>query len=190
MKPPRRDIRGFTLFEILVAVAIIAIGVGVLLPQISWIQRQGPAEKTALKFADTLELLRDEAALQGRNFGVRFEPDGYEILDLDPDTGAWLTISDDKYFAPSVFDNEVTLALVVEDRDIKLEQIEDENDVEQQLDAFGNPIETATQPPHIVVLTSGEMTPFELAFERFGSDEFIRLDADAFGELELLTERP
>lgn len=190
VKPMRRNPRGFSLIEILVALVILLVIVVVALPKITLANRQSPTETAAGKFADTIQLLRDEAALQGRNFGLRFEPDGYEILDLDPDTGAWLTLSDDPMFAPKVFGDDINLALVVEQREVELEQIEDEDSDEEQLDAFGNPIETATQPPHVVILTSGEMTPFELDFERFGSDAFVQLNGDAFGELELLTARP
>ncbi|MEL6367718.1 MAG: type II secretion system minor pseudopilin GspH [Pseudomonadota bacterium] len=185
----RRNAGGFTLFEILAVVIVIGILVAALLPQFGWIRNESPAKQSALELADTIELMRDEAALQGRNFGLRFEPDGYVILDLDPDSGAWLTISDDDFLEPVVLPDDIVMELYIEDREIELEATP-EDEGEEQLDAFGNPMETAEQPPQVVVLTSGEMTPFQLRLDQFGNDEFLQLNADAFGELELLTELP
>ncbi|MEM6819658.1 MAG: type II secretion system minor pseudopilin GspH [Pseudomonadota bacterium] len=185
----RRRTGGFTLFEILAVVIVITVLVGALLPNFSWIRTESPARESVRELADTIELMRDEAALQGRNFGLRFEPDGYVILDLDPDSGAWLTISDDDFLEPVVLPDDIVMGLYVEDREIELEAAP-EDEGEEQFDAFGNPLETAEQPPQIVVLASGEMTPFQLRLDQFGSDEFTQLNADAFGELELLTELP
>lgn len=183
--------RGFTFIELAVVLFVIGLMVAVLLPRQSWIPQSPKVEEEALGLADTIELLRDEAALQGRNFGIRFEPDGFEVLDLDPDSGAWVTISDDEFYLPHEFEENILIALEIEEREIELEFVDDDDEAnEQQLDAFGNPIETATQPPQLVVLTSGEVTPFQLTIEQFGTDARSVLIGDAFGALELETEEP
>ncbi|MEM7610113.1 MAG: type II secretion system minor pseudopilin GspH [Pseudomonadota bacterium] len=182
--------RGFTLIEIMVTVFIIAIAVGLILPSIGWVKKTQVTEKDLRELAARVALARDEAALQGRNFGVRFYPDGYGFFDLDPDTGAWLTLSDDDLLTTQQFSDDILPALVIEERDIELEPpSKRDDDDDQLLDAFGNVIETATDVPHIVILASGEVTPFQLSLEKLGDDQFAMLESDFLGQLELVLSR-
>ncbi len=189
--PARARAAGFTLIELLVTLVVIGIAVGLVLLNTNVI-RDKPLTETALTdLAAQVALARDEAALQGRNFGVRFYPDGYEFLDLDPDTGAWTTISDDELLARFTFEDDLLPSLFVEDRRIELEPPVDaeDDDEEELIDAFGNVIERAAEVPHILILASGEVTPFEFELEMIGSDDYMRLEADFFGDMEMTAER-
>lgn len=190
--PGRTRSAGFTLIELLVTLVIIGISVGVVLLSIGVI-REPPMTETALTdLAARVGLARDEAALQGRNLGVRFYPDGYAFFDLDPDSGAWTTLTGDDLLAPTTFDEDLLPELVVEDRRIELErrvEAEEDDDEEQLIDAFGNVIERAGEVPHVLILSSGEVTPFEIELEMIGSDDYMRLEADFFGDMTLERER-
>jgi general secretion pathway protein H len=188
--PARARAAGFTLIELLVTLVVIGIAIGLVLLS-PGVVRDTPATESALTdLAAQVALARDEAALQGRNLGVRFYPDGYEFLDLDPDTGAWTTLSGDEILARTVFDEDLLPYLRVEDRRIELEPpVEAEDDEEELIDAFGNVIERAGAVPHVLILASGEVTPFEIELEMIGSDDYMRLEADFFGDMTLERER-
>lgn len=190
--PARARAAGFTLIELLVVLVVIGIAIGVVLLSPNVI-RDKPVTETALTdLAAQVALARDEAALQGRNLGVRFYPDGYEFLDLDPDTGAWTTLAGDELLARVTFDEDLLPSLIVEDRRIELERpvdAEDDDDEEELIDAFGNVIERAAEVPHVLILASGEVTPFELELEMIGSDDYMRLEADFFGDMAMTSER-
>ena len=88
------------------------------------------------------------------------------------------------------FSDDILPALVIEERDIELEPpSKRDDDDDQLLDAFGNVIETATDVPHIVILASGEVTPFQLSLEKLGDDQFAMLESDFLGQLELVLSR-
>ena len=182
---------GFTLIELLVTLVIIGIAVGAVVLSFG-VVRDTPATEAALAdLASQVALARDEAALQGRNFGLRFYPDGYAFFDLDPDTGAWTTLSGDELLARTTFDDALLPSLTVEDRRVELEPpVEaDDDDEEALIDAFGNVIERAGEVPHVLILSSGEVTPFEIELEMIGSDDYMRLEADFFGDMTLERER-
>lgn len=189
--PARARAAGFTLIELLVTLVVIGIAVGLVLLNPNVVRDRSLPEAALTDLAAQVALARDEAALQGRNFGVRFYPDGYEFLDLDPDTGAWTTITGDELLARTTFDEDLLPSLIVEDRRIELEPpIEaDEDEEEQLIDAFGNVIERAAEVPQILILSSGEVTPFEFELEMIGSDDYMRLEADFFGDMEMKKER-
>lgn len=182
---------GFSLIELLVTLVVIGFIVGLVLLSPTIVRSSTPVEDAINDLANHVALARDEAALQGRNFGVRFYPDGYEFLDLDPDSGAWTTLTGDDMLSRVSFDDALLPTLVVEDREIELEppQRNDDEDEEVLIDAFGNVIERAGEVPQVVVLASGEVTPFEFVLEQVGSDEYVRLETDLFGDMTLETER-
>lgn len=184
----QRKASGFTLIELLVVVVIIAIAVGLILPRISWIRSTPEIEKPVNELASLIELARDEAALQGRNFGLRFYPDHYQFLELDPDSGAWITIEEDDMLVDGFFSEDFLPSLVMEEREVELEvDDDDEQDANDEvlLDQFGQPISTASQPPHIVILSSGEVTPFKFMLDSIVDDAYIGLEGDFLGSLSI-----
>ena len=184
---------GFSLIELLVTIVVIGVAVGFVLLNPRVLRQTPPLEEAIFEFASRIELARDEAALQGRNFGVRFYPDGYTFLDLDPESGAWITMTGDKLLARAEFSRDMIPELTVDDRQIELEppadSIDPDDDEEPIFDGFGNIVERAAEPPHVVILASGEVTPYVLEMELVGTDDYIRLDSDFFGEMSITTER-
>ena len=183
---------GFTLIELLVVLVVIGIAVGLVLLSPNVIREPPPLQTAVNELASRIALARDEAALQGRNFGIRFYPDGYEFFDLDPDNGVWTTLQGDELLGRADFADDVLPSLEVEERDVELKaatNTDEEDDDGPLLDAFGNTIELAGEVPHVVILASGEVTPFVVELEALGSDEYVRLEGDFFGSLDIDTER-
>lgn len=182
--------RGFTLIELLVTMVVIAVAAGLLIPQLSWIRSTPPLQLELRDLAARIELARDEAALQGRNFGIRFYPDGYAFLDLDETSQVWTTMDGDELLGSEQFAEDTLPQLRVEDRDIELEYPDNEDDdAERERDAFGNVIEQAGETPHVVILASGEVTPFLLEIESLQDDAYARLEGDFLGQMTMSDER-
>jgi general secretion pathway protein H len=147
----RRDLpqRGFSLLELLVVVAIIALFVGaaVLSTGIaSGTDRE--AERQVARLKGILDVLREEALLQSRDFGVFFSRSAYRFYAYDYGLQAWVAPIDDGLLAEHALDERLDLALVVEDREVVLAEEFDDDDLDDP-------------EPQVLVFSSGEMTPFE-----------------------------
>ncbi|PCI72412.1 MAG: type II secretion system protein GspH [Gammaproteobacteria bacterium] len=78
---------GFSLLEILIAMAIMAIMVAVALPNLS-----GSSDKLAkqeiFRLVAAIELVRDQSILLNREFGLTIDDKGYQFLELVDDDGS------------------------------------------------------------------------------------------------------
>lgn len=154
---------GFTLIEIMLVMVLLsmsAVAVIMTLPA----NKQDVVKQHAQRFFYKLQLLNEDAILNGKDFGItirenrnqyifvvltkegwqRLDSKNYQPVELDegleirfePGSGAWA--DDDRLFEPgSLFDDEMFAD-------------EEEN---KQVD-----------PPQVFVLSSGEVTPFSLDF--------------------------
>ena len=89
--------RGFTLIEILVTIAIIAV-----ITSMSLILFNPPSDQRlrdeSSKLRSLIQMASDEAVLQGREIGVEFMQRGYRFLDFDPFLEIWNKREDDHIF--------------------------------------------------------------------------------------------
>jgi len=119
--------RGFTLVEILVVVAIIALlSVGVLLStNLVSGGKDGELQKESDRLLDLMELARDQAALQTREYGVRFDDDGYQFFVFDNREQVWRDLPDDDSFMPRKLPDGLDFRLVLDGRPVVLKRAQD-----------------------------------------------------------------
>ena len=147
------------------------------------IQREGRRLTALLNFAS------DQAALQGREFGVRFSQTEYGFYDLDPDTNAWIELTGDPHLRPRALPegSDFEFTLWVEDRemelDVGLNDYRRDSD-ERDTDDDGNPTVEVAPAPHVVILSSGETTPFVLRLGDPYADQEVAISADAWAGYE------
>lgn len=79
---------GFTLVEILVALAILAVASGAALIAFGRADRVR-VEAEARRLADRLQLAADEALVTATPLALDWQPDGYRFLAWDTATGEW-----------------------------------------------------------------------------------------------------
>lgn len=77
----RQACRGFTLLELMVVMVLI----GILLGMVGLATGSNPARlarQEANALIQLLQTLREQAVLEGREYGLRLEPDSYQVLSL------------------------------------------------------------------------------------------------------------
>lgn len=153
---------------------IIGIFVGTAVLSIGAAGSDREAEREVLRLSTLLELLREESVMQNRDYGILFAESGYRFYIYDQAALVWFEPTDDRFLAARELEG-LMLDLRLEDRDIELNA-----DFDDEM--------LAEPEPQVVLLASGEMTPFEAAiFRDFGGAQY-RLTAELNGELQVSTE--
>ena len=168
---------GFTLLELLVVVTIVGVFVGAAVLSIGITGDARAIEREAFRFTTLLDLVREEALMQNRDYGLQFSESGYRFYLYDYLQLAWLEPAADELLAAYDLGAELSVALRLEDREVELEP--------------GIGSEGVDVPrPQILILSTGEMTPFEATLYRDldGAGRVVRAGFD--GTLEILDDEP
>lgn len=164
---------GFTLIEILVVIVILAIMAGMVLLSMGTLRPDDPTGTEARRIRALLELLAEEALIQGRDYGVEFFADGYRFLSWDPDTRLWTVIDDEEALRRRALPDGMRTVLAVDGREV----VTQEGGRERPQDEL---------VPQVAIFSSGEFTPFELFLVTdFVADAWV-LRGEMRGYLELV----
>lgn len=171
---------GFTLIEILVVVIIVGIVSAVVILSFGVLGDDRAMQQQARRLASLVDLASDEALMQGRDYGLEFTRQGYRFLEHDPFSRQWQEIIGDDVLRPRQIDDDLELDLVLEDRNIVLSErfsaaAADEED-ERNADDFA---------PHILIMSSGETTPFSLRIVRPSDRSEVQVEMSVTGEIEI-----
>jgi len=151
--------RGFTLVEILVAMVIIGLMIVGVLVSVTMARGDRELETERDRILALSDHLRDQAALQAREYGLRVYQGGYQFLYYDPRTGLWLDEGDD-LLRPRALPEGITVRLAVDGREVVLP----EEDVDPDKRA-----------PQILLYSTGELSLFELDLRRGRNGEGFRI---------------
>jgi general secretion pathway protein H len=183
----RRKIRAFTLIEILVVVAVVAIVVSVVLLSIGLVGNNRDLDTEARRLTSLVAEAQNEATLEGREFGLEFMNGAYRFVEFDPLTQRWVEITDDDLFRLRRLPDDVEFVLTLEGRKVQLQDqpatIDDPGKDKDKHD-MRNPDLTQRYEPHVMIFSSGDATPFQLAIRRVNSDQSIVLQGDVTGAIE------
>ncbi|MCO6056634.1 type II secretion system minor pseudopilin GspH [Pseudomonas sp. MOB-449] len=147
---------GFTLLEVLVVIVVIGLLAGLA----TLVQRDNGAQlaqREAERLRSLIGLLREEAVLSHRDFGLRIEADGYAVQRLDLD-GHWQA-------APGFRVQHLPASL-------RLQLQRDD-----EMPAPG-------EAPQLLVLSSDEVSPFTLRLEH-RLTPMLALSSDGLEEVRL-----
>ena len=170
--------RGFSLLEILVVFVIVGIVMSIAVLSLTLVGGDRDIRQEAQRVISLVEVAQDDSMLQGREFGLEFMQGSYRFVEFDPFTGQWTEIIGDDTLRLRELPEEIELALYIEDRRVLLESDpartdDDERDVE-------------TYAPHVLIYSSGDMTPFELHLLRDVDDTTVAIRSDQAGEIEFV----
>lgn len=159
----RYPVRGFTILEILVVVAIISIIASTIVLNTNLNRPESVLKTHVVQLQKIMQLLRQEAILDDKNFAISLIPDSYLVLEYNGEE--WIPNSDRIFKSMQ-----------------KPMPYHDELLVDKQLIT----IEKTDEPkPHILILSSGEMSVFEWLIEDRKNQFKVRLSSTMLGDLTL-----
>ena len=168
---------GFSLLELLVVIAIIGLLAGAAVLSIGVLGDGEETEREALRLQAILELLREEAVMQSRDYGILFSATGYRFYIYDHQMLAWVESKNEKFLLEHKLRIPLKISLALDGRDLVLDESFEEK---------------AFQPrePHVLILSSGEITPFEADLHRELSSQRYVLTAELDGTLDIFRDGP
>jgi general secretion pathway protein H len=167
--------RGFSLLELLVVVAIIGIMVGAVGLSLGTLGNDREIKEEIGRLRSMLDLLHEESLMQSRDFGIMFTATGYRFYVYDYQNLTWLEPRDDRLLQEHALRPQLTMALVLDGREVALEPDFQSQDVD-------------TAEPQVMLLASGEVTPFVVEVSREGRPGRFELTAELNGELAVAEE--
>jgi general secretion pathway protein H len=165
---------GFTLLELLVVLVIIGVMVAMAALSFGVLGRDRQSEEESRRFWTVLKQAREEAELQVEDIGIFVSTSAYEYLRFDSRKNEWQPIEGDELFAQRELPEGLRFRLRLESREVVLKP---------SLPNRGDKDENQRNPPHVMVLSSGDVGPFELEIEREGQPAQWRVTALADNDL-------
>jgi len=179
MNGPGRKV-GFSLIELLVVIAIIGIVMSIALLSIGLLGDDREIQKQGRRMIALVQVAQDEAIMQGREFGLEVMSDAYRFVEYDPLTNLWGDLIGDDTLRMRQLPEDVEFDLFLEGQPVLLELEPAEFDDPKKA---GLRDISENYAPHILIFSSGDMTPFELHILRTGGDERVVLQSNLLGDI-------
>ena len=158
-----RSEQGFTLVELMVVIVIMSVMLGYLVLSIGGSSPDKPLQDEAKRITALIQLASEQALLQSIEIGLLIDENNYQFLSKNEES--WSSLPE-KSFRHRTLPDEIQLELV---------SIENAPPPEQQEDPI----------PQILLLSSGEMTPFDLEIRADEIDYYFTLSGSVIGKVTL-----
>ena len=174
---------GFTLIEIMMVVIIVGVLVTVTVLSVGVVKDDRDMTKEAQRFIALVGVARDDAAMQGREFGMEIMTAGFRYVEYDALTATWADVPGDEILRLRELPEELQFELFLEGKQIRLE--DDPAVFDDPEKASSNQLSNRYSP-HLYIFSSGDATPFELHLFRNSDDARVVLRGNALGMLEII----
>ena len=182
MMRPHGHRGGFTLIEILVVIVIVGIVMSIAMLSITLAGGDSQLREEAQRMVSLVEVAQDESLLQGREFGLEFMQGAYRFVEFDPLARQWSEIIGDDTLRLRELPEELELELFIEDRRVVLKtdpaRMRAEENARPGIQQYA---------PHVLIYSSGDMSPFELHFVRRVDDSVLAVQGGFSGNIKIVT---
>lgn len=151
MTPSFRTTRGFTMIELLVVILLVGLLVSFAVLSVGGPSPREIQHEEARRILARMDLAREEAVMQARSLGVRFERDGYLFYGIGE--GQWRMLEQGGLLDPHELPEAVAIDVEIDGLEVELFS---EDDAEEDGDAEDD--EEAVRP-QIFFLAGGEIVP-------------------------------
>ena len=149
---------GFTLWELVIVVTIIAITLSMMSLSVTLVDENRELKRVGKDLGKIFHLLNREAVFGTRNYGITVLENGFLVLEYDG--ASWTPVADSFYNKFKMSESQYSELLL----DEELVDLAPKEEPE----------------PHILIMSSGEMTPFEWRI----SDDFLQSSITLQGDLQ------
>jgi general secretion pathway protein H len=166
----------------LVVLVIISIITAVAVLSLGSLGGNTAAKHAAEQLTDLTDLVSQQAVMRGQQYGLLIEPHGYTFLLYDGHD--WKVVVDDDLLRARKLDDSVTLSLQLEGTPITLPSGDPQDTADQ-----GSNMETGKQTlkPQIMLLSSGEITPFKVSISGAGQTQAYVVTGDLQHGIQLIS---
>lgn len=176
--------RAFTLIEILVVLIIVGIISAAALMSFGLLGGDDRnLEQDARRLSSLIQIVSDDAVIQGRDFGLELMISGYRWVEHDPFVNQWFEVTDDEIMRTRQLEEGTEFEFYTEEHRVLLQEEAQNTDKEEGDDTDRELTEDYL--PHVLVLSSGDITPFELRLVRTSDRAEVRLTMSLMGEMEI-----
>jgi general secretion pathway protein H len=158
---------GFSLLEILIAMAIMAIMVVVAFPNLGQ-NSDKLAKKEILRLVAAIELVRDQSVILNQEYGLNIDEKGYQFLVLNEDDDEkppeWQLIEENPALEKHDFPEGLDINLSIDGENAFTLSDDQVEIFEKDIEIFTDEEEQKKiEPPQIYFLSSGEQNQFSIA---------------------------
>lgn len=147
--------RGFTLVEILTVIVIVSLLAGMAVLAIGN-DPQRLLKQEAQRALAVLQLAADEALHEGREYGLHMDNEGYQVVQFNEQSLLWEADPTPAFARYRLPDN-INISVESEGKVVDLGKLS-KSDTQQKEQAENS------LKPSLLLLSSGEITPFTLSF--------------------------
>jgi general secretion pathway protein H len=162
----RRD-AGFTLIEILVVVVIMAVMTTVAVLSLGVLGKDRGLDDEGDRFTDVVAAATEQAGLEGRDYGIWFGPDRYEVMAYVVRRQRWETVAEDRLYEVHELPGGLVPHLEIEGRPIML--LPEKPDTQQV--------------PQVLIYAGGDSSSYRLQLTRDGTEATFVVESHADGTL-------
>jgi len=193
-----RQQQGFTLLEVMIVLLLMGLAATYVVFNVVGTDPVDELETQARRLQVVTDMASDYAVMNQQQMGIRFEPDAgiYYFVFLD-EQNEWQRLEDNNVYAerqlPEPFFLSLNLDNLPWNQDSLLydrEIFDEDFSLQDTQTQIGSEEDAPLPPPQVLIMSSGEITPFVLTFHYepgFGSDvpAYFQLKNEALPPLEL-----